>query len=462
MTGLTRDQFALLTDVARAMQAAGGRALLVGGCVRDALLHLPLKDIDVEVFGIEPERLRGLLESFGQVDCVGAAFGVYKVAGLDVSIPRRDSKAGHGHKGFVIQGDPSMSITDAARRRDFTMNAVSFDPLTGIFIDPTGYGMDDIQSRTLRVVDPLRFGDDSLRVLRAMQFIARFDLMLDMPTAVCMAAIPLHDLPAERVWGEFDKLLRSPSPSLGLDFAQKVGIVEKLWPELDALIGVQQDPGWHPEGDVWTHTLQVIDAARALLDDTAQVETRALDTTVMLAALCHDFGKPATTAFLDGRWRAHGHEAAGVEPTRTFLERLNVQSIDGYDVRGQVLALVEHHLLPLEWFRDPPRSSAFRRLSRKCDLLLLARVAEADISGRFPKVVDTAPIEWFIDRVRTLDLKPGGPEPILLGRHLIQLGLTPGPSFTPILKAVFDLQLDGTVTTLNEAMAAAARIIARS
>lgn len=466
---LTPDQHELITAIARACRIADGRALLVGGCVRDALMARPVKDIDVEVFGIQPDALRSVLQQFGQVDCVGAAFGVYKVAGLDVSIPRRDSKSGHGHKGFTITGDPWMSIGDAARRRDFTMNAVSFEPLTGTFIDPTGKGLDDIQARVLRVVDPLRFGDDSLRVLRAMQFVARFGLMVDADSVRLMQRIDCHDLPAERVWVEFDKLLRAPSPSDGLAFLRDMTWTHgglTLFPELDALIGCQQDPNWHPEGDVWTHTLQVVDQARTLIDTVSPPLSRAEDTTIMLAALCHDFGKPATTAFLDGRWRAQGHEGAGIEPTLRFLERLNVQTMDGYDVRSQVLALVKYHLLPFEWFDAKPHASAFRRLARKVDLLMLARVAEADKLGRqSPKTAfggrrDTASIDWFIERINELDLEFGGPEPILLGRHLIQLGLMPGPAFTPILHAVFEQQLDGTVSTLDEAIAAAQQIIA--
>ena len=160
--------------LARAVRDAGGRALIVGGWVRDRLLGIDAKDLDIEVFGIAPERLKDLVAAFGRVDTVGEAFTVYKVAGLDVSLPRRESKTGKGHKGFRVEGDPSLSFDDAARRRDFTINAISFDPLTGEFIDPF-HGREDLDARLLRIVDRTTFADDSLRVLRALQFAARFE-----------------------------------------------------------------------------------------------------------------------------------------------------------------------------------------------------------------------------------------------------------------------------------------------
>jgi len=236
--------------LARAVHAAGGRALVVGGCVRDELLGRTPKDYDVEVYGLDGAVLRGLLESFGRVDTVGESFTVYKVAGLDVSLPRRESKTGRGHKGFTVEGDPHLSIEDAARRRDFTINAIARDPLTGAILDPFD-GRDDLHARRLRVVDARRFGDDSLRVLRALQFAARFDLTVDDDTKALLRGIALDDLPAERIWGEVEKLLlQAPRPSVGLALALELGVVDNLWPELRPLVGCPQEPEWHPEGDV--------------------------------------------------------------------------------------------------------------------------------------------------------------------------------------------------------------------
>jgi tRNA nucleotidyltransferase (CCA-adding enzyme) len=441
--------------IATAVRDAGGRALIVGGWVRDRLLGLPAGDnpnVDVEVFGVPGERLRALLETFGRVEAVGESFQVYKVGGIDVSLPRRDSKAGRGHKGFVVTGDPDMSIAEAARRRDFTVNAISWDPLTGEYFDPFD-GRADLERRLLRVVDPATFPEDSLRVLRAVQFTARFALTIEDSTAALCRQIPLDDLPAERVWGEFEKLLFAPKPSIGFAAAMDLGVVGKLFPELHALAGCPQEPEWHPEGDVWVHNLQVIDEARTRIDDLARPQQLA----VMLGAVCHDLGKPATTKFLDGRIRSLDHEEQGVAPASVFLDRLNVNSFDGYDVRKQVLGITAQHLKPGSWYkvRDEVGDGAFRRLAHKVDLELLARVAKSDCEGRKPGRFDCTAMDWFLERARALGVQHRPPAPILLGRHLLALGLTPGPRIGEILKAVYELQMDGTVTNLDEAIAAA-------
>ncbi|MGH9141381.1 MAG: CCA tRNA nucleotidyltransferase, partial [Vicinamibacterales bacterium] len=344
--------------IATAVRDAGGRALIVGGWVRDQLLGLPdASNVDLEVFGLPGDRLRTLLEAFGRVEAVGESFQVYKIGDIDVSLPRRDSKAGRGHRGFVVTGDPKMSIEEAARRRDFTVNAISWDPLTGEHFDPFN-GRADLQRRLLRVVDPLTFGDDSLRVLRAVQFAARFSLALEESTADICRRIALDDLPPERIWGEFEKLLLAPRPSIGFAIALDLGVMATLFPELQALSGCPQEPEWHPEGDVWVHNLQVIDQARTRIDDLPRPPQLA----VMLGAVCHDLGKPATTRFLDGRIRSLDHEEQGVAPASRLLDRLNVNSFDGYDVRKQVLGITAQHLKPGSWFkvRDQVGDGAFR------------------------------------------------------------------------------------------------------
>ena len=443
--------------IATAIRDAGGRALVVGGWVRDRLLGLPESiNVDLEVFGVPGDRLRALLESFGRVEAVGESFQVYKLGTIDISLPRRDSKAGRGHKGFVVTGDPDMSIAEAARRRDFTINAISWDPLSGEYFDPYR-GRDDLERRLLRMVDAETFADDSLRALRAVQFAARFELALDEATAALCRRIPLDDLPAERVWGEVEKLLFAPRPSIGFALAMDLGIVSKLFPELQALKGCPQEPEWHPEGDVWVHTLQVIDQARARIDDLPRPEQIA----VMLGAVCHDLGKPATTAFSDGRIRSMDHEEQGVPPATAFLDRLNVHSIDGYDVRRQVLGLTAQHLKPGSWFkvRDEVGDGAFRRLAHKVDLELLARLAKADCEGRKPGRFDCTAMDWFLERARSLGVEHRPPAPILLGRHVLALGLKPGPRVGEVVKAVYEQQMDGTVTTLEDAIAAAKRLL---
>jgi tRNA nucleotidyltransferase (CCA-adding enzyme) len=452
-------------DLAEAVRAAGGRALLVGGCVRDELMGQSPKDWDVEIYGIDPARLRELLDAFGPVNVVGEAFTVYKVgAHLDVSLPRRERKTGRGHRAFVIEGDPEMSIAEASRRRDFTINAILRDPLTGEIVDPHN-GRADIERGVLRAVSADTFSDDSLRVLRAAQFAARFEFRIEPQTVVLCRAIDLSDLPAERIWGETEKLLlRAQHPSIGLGWLHALSVLDKLFPEIKALIEVPQDPEWHPEGDVFVHTRLVVDRARELIDDLSY----AKQVTVMLAALAHDFGKPATTEFIDGRWRSRGHEEAGVEPALTFLDRLNVHTLEGYDVRAQVVALVRDHLKPGEYFKKRAEvgDGAFRRLARKCELDLLYRVAKADSLGRnadwvpIEKQYDAAAQEWFIEHARELAVASRPPAPLLLGRHLLEVGLEPGPRIGEITGAVYEMQLDGRVTTLDEARAAAQEILA--
>ena len=442
--------------IARAVREAGGRALVVGGWIRDRLLGRDSTNLDLEVFRLPSEALRRVLETFGRVEAVGESFQVYKVGDIDVSLPRRDSKAGRGHKGFIVVGDPDMMIEEAARRRDFTVNAISWDPLTADYFDPFD-GRGDLARRVLRAVDPATFPDDSLRVLRAIQFAARLEFAVDDDTRALCRAIPLDDLPAERVWGEIEKLLFASRPSIGFALALDLGAVDKLFPELRALVGCAQEPEWHPEGDVWVHTLQVIDQARLRIDDLSRPERIA----VMLGAVCHDFGKPATTAFIDGRIRSMDHEEQGVAPATAFLDRLNVQSFDGYDVRRQVLGITAQHLKPGSWYkaRDEVGDGAFRRLAQKVDLELLARVAKADCEGRKPGAFDCSAMDWFRERAHALGVEHRPPAPILLGRHLLALGLQPGPRIGEILKAVYDQQLDGSVTTIDQAVESAKRMI---
>src|SRR6266508_689112 len=443
-------------EIASAVRDAGGRALVVGGWVRDQLMGHAAPDIDVEVFHLASDRLRQLLEPFGRVEAVGESFQVYKLGDIDVSLPRRDSKAGRGHRGFVVAGDPDMSITEAARRRDFTINAISWDPLTGEYFDPFD-GRGDLQRRLLRMVDAATFSEDSLRVLRAVQFAARFEFELDEETRRLCRAIALDDLPAERIWGEIEKLLFARRPSIGFALALELDVVSKLFPELQALAGCPQEPEWHPEGDVWVHTLQVIDQARTRIDDLPRPRQIA----IMLGAMCHDLGKPATTALIDGRIRSMDHEEQGVGPANALLDRLNVNSIDGYDVRRQVLGMTAQHLKPGSWFkvRYEVGDGAFRRLAQKVDLELLARVAKSDCEGRKPGLFDCTAMDWFLERARALGVEHRPPPPILLGRHLLDLGLNPGPRVGAILKAVYEQQMDGAVSNLDEAIAVAKQLL---
>ena len=337
------------------------------------------------------------------------------------------------------------------------MNAILYVPFEGRIVDPHG-GRADLERRALRAVDPGTFGEDPLRALRAVQLAARFELTVDPATAALCASMPLRELPAERVFGEIEKLLlKARRPSVGFALLREWGQLEVVAPELLPLPDTPQDPEWHPEGDVWTHTLQAVDEASALVAGLDRPRALA----VMLGTLCHDLGKPATTRHEDGRIRSRGHEDAGLPPTASLLDRWNIHSLLGFDVREQVLALVGNHLKPGQLYDDRDRVSdgAIRRLARKCEPDLLYRVARADCLGRRPGTFEPVAMEWFRDKVRALAVERQPPPPLLQGRDVLALGLPPGPEVGRIVRAVYERQLDGAVTTLEEARAEAASLL---
>jgi tRNA nucleotidyltransferase (CCA-adding enzyme) len=429
-----------VVEVCRRLEAAGGRVHLVGGCVRDALAGIPIHDFDLEVFRLSPDAVRTALRGAFELDLVGDAFGVLKLRGLpiDVALPRRESKVGSGHRGFEIRSDPWLSFGDAAARRDFTINAIAFEPTRGELIDPFG-GARDLERGVLRHTSE-RFADDPLRVLRGMQLVARFELTVAEETIRVARAMDGAELAPERVFEEWRKLiLLGRRPSLGLGFLRRCGWLRES-PELAALVGVPQDPQWHPEGDVWRHTLLVLDAFAA-----ARLGEPWEDLVVGLACLCHDLGKPAETRYLEGRWRSRGHEEAGAEPTRRLLARMTRQAA----VEGEVLPLVIHHLKPRQLFEAGAGDSAIRRLACKVGRVdRLVRVADADEAGRGPGRGDPAPGAWLLERARRLELADRAPQPLILGRHLIARGLEPGPGFGPLLEACLEAQLDGVFEDL--------------
>lgn len=432
--------------------------MLVGGTVRDEIMNIPCKDYDIEVYGIQPVKLREILDSLGNIDAVGESFAVYKLDNeIDVSIPRRERKSGKGHKGFIIEGDPDMSFEEACSRRDFTMNAIMKDVLTGEIIDPFE-GQYAIKNAVLAHVNDETFVEDSLRVLRACQFSARFLMFIDRSTHELCKSIDLSDLPKERIWGELVKILLSPYPDMGLHYLNVLRVNEKLFPEIHVLKGVQQEPEWHPEGDVFIHTEQVVCEARKLIDDLSYPE----QITVMLAALCHDFGKASTTKLIDGRWRAKGHEEAGIEPTISFLDKLGIYTIDGFDVREQVIAIVANHLAPVVFYKNPPKIGAFRRLANKVRMDLLCLVSKADVLGRYKDgkpAFTTEAHDWFMEKISKLEIKQRGPDNILMGRHLLELGIKPSKEMGNIIKTIYELQLDGKINNLQEAIEEAKKLI---
>jgi len=439
--------------ICRKVAAAGGRALLVGGSVRDALVGLPAKDLDLEVYGLGPERLRALLAEEYAIDLVGESFGVLKIRHLaiDVAIPRRESKRGLGHRGFEIHSDPTLAIEQAAARRDFTINAIAWDPLRDELLDPAG-GRRDLEAGLLRHVSD-RFAEDPLRVLRGMQLAARFRLRVAEETVALCRTIEPEGLARERVFDEWKKLiLLGERISLGLEFLRACGWVG-YYPELAALIGCPQEPQWHPEGDVWNHILHVMDAFA-----TERVGEEWEDLVVGFACLCHDLGKPQTTKFEGERVRSKGHDREGEAPTRSLLGRLTNQE----RLIEEVVPLVREHIMPISLYKAGAGPAAIRRLARRVGRIdRLVRVGRADHRGRPPLPFDGYPAgAWLLARARELAVVDAAPRPIVMGRHLIELGLEPGRHFKELLEECFEAQLEGKFRDLAGGVEYAREVVA--
>ena len=485
--------------VAELVRDAGGRALLVGGCVRDELLGLEPKDFDIECFGIAPDDLQRVLRPRFELDLVGLSFGVIKLHHLDidVALPRRETKLGLGHRAFEMEYDPTLTVAEASARRDFTVNAIYRDPLTDEILDPWN-GRADLERKVLRHVSD-HFREDPLRVLRGMQFVARFDLTPATETiAVCREMTP-EGLPPERLFEEWAKLLtKGVKISKGLSFLRDVGWT-KYYPELERLIGCEQDPEWHPEGDVWNHTCCCLDAfaaSRQQNDRMTELPNARIDEEdliVGLAVLCHDFGKPACTSYdpVKRRIRSLGHDEEGVAPTLSFLRRLTNEE----RLLKEVPPLVRLHMRPFAMWRDKSSDGAIRRLAAKVVRIdRLLRVAAADAKGigsnkvdleslasavsnpalkaSTPALTDATPalrdstltltdsnqtlkdpslepLRWLAEQAERLRVADAAPKPIVQGRDLIALGMKPGVEFGRILKSAYDAQLDGAFFDLK-------------
>lgn len=439
-----------VTEIVRPISEAGGTTVAVGGAVRDFIRGEESHDLDLEVFGLSMETLDKTFKSNFKVDRTGVQFSVLKVSvgdlDLDIALPRTENKIGRGHTDFAVEVDQDLDFHTAAMRRDFTMNAIGLNLVTGELLDPH-HGVADIRDGIIRHVSD-QFADDPLRPLRAAKFAGRFGYRIAHETKkLCLSMWPMAEhLPPERIWGELVGILKSKSPGTALKTLVDIGWINVI-PEVTDLINVPQDPNWHPEGDVFVHTCHVLDYASGL---DISPEDRL---TVMVAAMCHDLGKAPTTRFFDGKWRAHGHEEAGVPLTRALLNRLGQ-----YRLTDDVAPLVEHHLAPVTLKTD----KALRRLSTKVPRLdLLAQVSRADVGGRPPLVNTKAldSIDAFEEQVRRLSLDDGPPKSLARGEHLIAMGLTPGPRFKELLGAVYDAQIDGDITTEAEAISMLRKLV---
>jgi tRNA nucleotidyltransferase (CCA-adding enzyme) len=435
-----------LRQIEQLVRRAGGRTWLVGGCIRDLVLGRQPRDLDLEISGLPPGQLHALLTEHFSVQFVGKAFGVFKLRGLpvDISIPSRMLTDNESAQGLLRQSDPDMDIDEALARRDFTMNAMAWDPDTLELRDPFN-GRADLDAHVLRHASD-RFREDPLRVVRGLQLAARFGLTAAPETVALCKTLTQDGQPGERLWEEWKRLLlQGITPSLGLQFLSDCGWL-RFYPELAALQGCEQDPIWHPEGDVWSHTLHCLDWFA--MERTGNQDD---DLIVGLGILCHDFGKPATTTTDFGRITSRGHEPEGEAPTRRFLERLTNQD----DLINEVIPLVLCHLRPRALHEANASDSAVRRLARQVKRIdRLVRVARADHAGRPPKPFDEFPAgTWLLERARRLEVEDQAPTPLVMGRHLLELGVPPGPDMGRLLDACYEAQLDGEFTAADQGIA---------
>ena len=477
------DPVSLSLEIIDLLEQYGAKdVMIVGGFVRDRLLGIPSKDVDIEVYGLSYSEILNILTPRFHVDLVGKAFGVIKVGNyIDVALPRRESKSGLGHKGFDVEAIADLPPREAFARRDFTINAIGMKR-DGSFYDPYG-GITDLKNKILRATSPA-FKDDPLRVLRGMQFAARFGVKMDAKTIQYCREVfnEFSTLPGERVYEEWKKwALKGVLPELGLEVLKETGWIS-AFPELDALVDCPQNPSWHPEGDVWTHTkfvcreaANIIRYSDASLDEDEQI-------ILMFSALCHDFGKPSTTQLDEnGILRSRGHAAAGAPLARFFLERMKAPN----RIVNAVEPLVTEHMATQDVGEEPsPRT--IRRLARRlspANIKLWALLCQSDAlgCGAPERYVATSISEntnqtqksglgednrkirfqadLWLEIARKLDVSEKEPQPIVQGKDLIKIGVKPGPSMGNLLKLLFEEQIDGKFTTKEDGVSRAREIL---
>jgi tRNA nucleotidyltransferase (CCA-adding enzyme) len=419
--------------------AHGARVLLVGGAVRDLLLGIECHDIDVEIYNISAHQVEALLDTLGTVMLVGKSFGVFRLAGLDVdvSLPRKDSA---GRKPEVCF-DPDLSFADAFRRRDLTINAMGIDLSTFELIDPWG-GQEDLENKILRAPDPYFFVQDPLRFFRVMQFIGRLEFQPDATLNEVCRSMDVTSVSDERIEGEIEKLLlRSVRPSLGFRWLNTLGRLQDIFPELFATIGVPQRPDYHPEGDVFEHSMQSLDAAVRWHEGTQEEKL-----IVRYAALCHDLGKVTTTRLINGVYRALEHAQAGVKPTKALLHRITRKK----ECIAAVAKLVYHHMDPSCFISNGAKAAAYRRLALKLapettieQLCALSRADRQGRNGTPPEPLhDEVPmIEQFKHKALESNVLYMPVPPLLHGKDIAHL-VAAGPAMGVLLKKAYEIQIE--------------------
>lgn len=441
------DENPLIQNIVNAIAQANGRAILVGGAVRDLLLGLPIKDLDIEVHGLTSDALEKILKFFGPVSLVGKSFGVFRLHGLDIdwSLPRKDSE---GRKP-IVEVDPFLSIENAFKRRDLTINAMGIDLVTHELIDPFN-GQSDLQHGILRATDKDFFIQDPLRFYRVMQFIGRFQMQPDEELNNICANMDIANISRERIEEEFEKLfLKSKKPSLGIKWLDQINRLNEVLPEVYNLKNVPQEPSWHPEGDVFEHTMQAIDSAANL-----NYEMQNDKLILCYAALCHDLGKTITTEMIDGKYKSHGHEFESEILAKILLARIT----NNIDLKRTILKLVKYHMQPSQLIKNKAKDAAYKRLAMKLspetNLDMLSKLFKVDRLGRNPKkgeplIGPDKDVEAFINKIKDLNILYKPQDALLHGKDLIEY-IQPGPELGEILHEAYKIQIDEDIQDKEE------------
>lgn len=432
-----KKELEFVREVAEEIDKVGGKVYFVGGYVRDKFLNKSNKDIDVEIYGLSMDKLKNLLSKFGEVMEVGASFGILMVKGYDIdfALPRTENSTGSKHTDFEVAVSSDLNIEDATKRRDFTMNAILQEVLTGKYIDLYG-GIEDIKNKKIRYVDKTTFKEDELRIFRACQFASRFNFTIDEEVKEVAKTFNFKTLSKERIFEELNKaLLKSEKPSIAFNSLFEMGVIEKLFPELHALKGCTQSETHHPEGDVWNHTMMVLDECSRLKNEAKN------PLNLMYAALCHDLGKPDTwESREEGKITFHTHEEVGIPLAEQFMRRLTNEA----QLINYVKNMTEYHMLGHKIMEV--KDSTLRKLFTKIDISELMLFAEADELGRGrEESFDYTPVKTAnVERVNSLSRGSFGKiEPYFNGSDLIAMGYTQGEMLGKALKEAYMSQLNG-------------------
>lgn len=434
----------------------GGNPFLVGGSVRDLWTGKPIKDFDIEVFGLDMNQIIDILKAKGDVNEVGKSFGVIKFKlpngkiEFDISVPRTENKIGESHKDFSIQLDSKLSLLEASKRRDFTFNAM-FLCLTSWEVIDLHDGIKHLKEGIIECVDNNTFVEDSLRVLRAFQFISRFGFTPSanlIELSKCLKEDLRNNISPSRFFEEFTKFSKGLHTAKALQFLQDADLLDIFG--LEKMPLTNQNPEWHPEGNVWEHTKLVCGEMSRLI--VAKIDDDSVKTILMLSALLHDLGKVETTIERNGVLTAHGHEQKSVEMLENFFKVFGTNCPN--DIKKVVNILVGLHGCTHSMVEEPTQKTLNRILFKLNNVPLewLGMLVEADKSGRFPKPKGQCPKMQKLLELNQVKDCVNPMERLVTGKDLLNLGWKPGVEMGTELNRIFEMQLDCVFKTKEEGL----------